>query len=85
MATLKYLTGKTLAQVRAMPQQEFDALYSNLEDRNAHTECSMLICARANRSAHVKALEALYDLHMAIGHMPTEAINLRNAITKGAI
>lgn len=81
---IKQVTGKTAAQIRAMSTAEYNALQADLEDRNIHTGVVMVLAARNNRGLIVKALEALDDLHAALGHMPMEAINLRESLRKQA-
>lgn len=79
---IKSAAGFTVAQIRAMSQEQYNALQMNLEDENHHTAVVMTLAARNNCGKVVKALEALDDLHMAIGHMPMEAIALREALRK---
>lgn len=81
---IKRVTGFTAQQVRAMTTDQYNALQDNLEDRNFHTGVVMVLAARNNRGLILKALEALDDLHEALGDMPMEAIQLREALRKQA-
>lgn len=79
---LKTYTGKTQAQIRAMSSADYNALQAQLEDDNMHTAVVMVLAARENKGTILKALEAFDDMHMALGHLPYEAITLRESFRK---
>ena len=79
MATLKSITGKTAAQIRAMSDIEVDALRYKLEDNNQHTAVVMVLAAHNNDGRILKALEAFDEMHQALGYLTSEAIALRES------
>lgn len=81
MASLKKLTGHTIAQIERMTDAEFSEIFDKLEDNNQHTACAMLHCVKkgdqASVPAYIAALELLDDIHATLGHMPQSAQDLR--------